>query len=1174
MHNSFYKISLLLLFTLSSPLRIFSQDLVINEIMTSNITSYTDEFGSTPDWIEIYNNSSQSIDLGKYFLSDEKVNLDKWKLPSIELASHEFLLIALSGRNINNIASAWKTVIKENDIWKYFIGDQEPPLLWKNNEFNDLSWSSGFSGFGYGDGDDNTIIENVNSIYLRKSFDINDVNNISQVMFNIDYDDGYVAYINGIEISKENIEIPSDQITYLTNADISIEPRLINNQKLDAVFVNNLQSFLVDGRNILSIQIHNSSISSSDLSAIPFLTLGYKDKVETENVADELISLLPKAHANFSVANGKESIYLSSSEGIIVDSVGPILIHEDMSYGRYPDGSNSWFYFIEPSPENSNPNTFFLGYVEEPLLDFTPGFYNGILSLHITNNNGLNSYYTLDGSEPTINSNLYQNAITLTKTTVVKIKSFEDGYLPSITNTSTFFINENVNLPVVSISTNPENLWDYDNGIYVIGPNAESEFPFFGANFWQDWEKESNFEFFDLQNIRHVNENCMIKIFGGWSRGNDQKSLAVVPNKSINFNFFDEIDINEFNSLVLRNSGNDWNFTMLRDGFISRIADYLNVDHLAYQPTELYLNGEYWGIHNLREKLNLSYINSHHDIDKDNIDLLELNGDVIDGDNEEYFQLINYLNTHNLNNDENYNYIKKIIDVPSFIDYQIIEIYIANIDWPGNNIKFWKEKGELGKWRWILFDTDFGFGWLYGEDYDHNTLRFALETNGPDWPNPPWSTFILRKLMENANFKRDFINRYSDLINTSFKTGEILQIFNNVTEEIKLAIPRHSERWNQFTYNQWLDNLNVIKRFIELRTVYLNYYFMEEFNLNEPKEIEINVSSTAGGKIKINSLWPATYPWKGKYFKDHIIQLKAIPNPGYSFIGWSGASNSLSDSLEFSISDWSSIQANFSKSAEYPSVVINEINYNSSSTFDTEDWIELFNNSNSDIDLSNWVLKDELDTNIFVIPEGTLLNSNDYLIISRDTLDFNSLVGLSQKRIGEFDFGLNNSGDLIRLFNSEMILIDSVRYDDRFPWPTEPDGSGQTLELINPSLDNSIPSNWNSSLDFGTPGYQNSSFVVEVKKEKELPKEYSLNQNYPNPFNPSTTIEYSIRQSGNVELKIYDVLGNEIKTIVKDKKEPGNYSVDFNAFGYSSGVYFYQLRVNDFIESKKMLLLK
>ena len=213
--------------------------------------------------------------------------------------------------------------------------------------------------------------------------------------------------------------------------------------------------------------------------------------------------------------------------------------------------------------------------------------------------------------------------------TVIKAASFKDGWLRSPIKTRTFIIDDqNNNFPAVFLSTDPDNFFDYNTGIYEMGPNASSDYPHFGANFWEDWEKPIFIEVLDTNNT-YYSSPAGVKIFGGWSRGQAQKSLSLFArgqygNNEFNYRFFPDLEIEKFQSLVLRNSGNDWNFTMLRDGYATGLFKDIDIDIQGYRPMLVYLNGEFWGLYNLREKVNEHFIASHHPIDPDEIDLIEV----------------------------------------------------------------------------------------------------------------------------------------------------------------------------------------------------------------------------------------------------------------------------------------------------------------------------------------------------------------------------------------------------------------------------------------------------------------------------------------------------------------------------------------------------------------------
>ena len=1160
-----------------------AQNLIINEVMSSNRTAFIDEFDSTPDWIELFNSSSNEINLSDYYLSDNEQNLNKWKLPNVALAPQSYYLILASGKDINMVAAEWETIIDRGDTWRYFPGNREPNSQWKSVEFDDSDWVSGSSGIGYGDGDDETIIDPVMSLYLRKEFFIDDLENITNLMFNMDFDDGYVAYINGYEISRENLGEEGELIPYFRSADNYREATLYQGYKLDAIHIDDYSSFLLQGKNVISIQVHNYNITSSDLSAIPYLNIGYGSSTGQKYISPDIELLITRPHTNFSISNGNEKILLSNSDSVVIDSVGSIFIQTDISYGRKLNDLSTWLYFEEATPGRENDINGYFGTVELPEVTTPPGFYQNSVSVElIETDDQVRTYYSLDGSVPDQKSSQYMQPIFIDETSVLKIKSFAENLIPSPTYTSTYFIDQNKELPIISISTDPSNLWDYETGIYVLGPNAEPEYPYFNANFWQDWERPANFEYFEIDRDQKINQDVIIKIFGGWSRGNAQKSLSLFAegNKNFDYEFFPNLNLSEFRSIVLRNSGNDWNSTMLRDGFIHSLADELSIDNLAYQPAVLYLNGEYWGIQNIREKLNLNYITSHHDVKKQDISLLEHNGSVIDGTNEDYIEMIAFLNSHNLALDANYEIMKNHIDIASFIDYQLLEIFVANTDWPGNNVKFWRDNSENGKWRWILFDTDFGFNWIWAEDYTHNTLEFALEENGPEWPNPPWSTFILRKLLENKNFQNDFVNRYADLTNTTFLASNVKEKITEKVNKIKNEIQAHSDKWNTFTITEWVNNINTMNRFAEFRIAYLNNYFRERFGLGATVKINLNISNSNSGKIKINSIIPQVYPWNGEYFANTKINLIALPNPGYEFTGWSGVANAITDTISLDIEKNSEIKANFVKISDHPNLVINEINYNSSSSFDSEDWIEIYNNSDEIHDISNWKLKDENDNNIFIFPENLTVTNDDYFVICRDSASFRNLYGENIKIVGNFNFGLNNSGDLIRIYNKNDELIDSVRYSDDEPWPEKSDGMGSTLELINPDLDNSFAANWKSSVERGTPGAKNSSFIVGVDKLRDdIPSTYKLYQNYPNPFNPSTMLRYQLPENSKVKLEIFNINGQKITTLVNEEHAAGTYQVIWNGKNNSdvpvgSGVYIYRISTSKFNKANKMILMR
>ena len=643
---------------------------------------------------------------------------------------------------------------------------------------------------------------------------------------------------------------------------------------------------------------------------------------------------------------------------------------------------------------------------------------------------------------------------------------------------------------------------------------------------------------------------------------------------------------------------------------IQNLAQPLDLEQQAFRPCVVYMNGEYFGILNLREKMNEEYLEMHNGVDPNNLDILEFSGQAIEGETEHYDHLLDFISNNDLSVSENYEYVKTIVDIDNFINYQAFQIYIDNRDWPGNNIKFWRPKTDTGRWRWLLYDTEWGFGInAYGSGgneyaYTYNTLEFATSpTQTPNHhANPPWSTFLLRSLLENYEFKYRFINRFADFINTIFEEDIMLNEIDSLETLIESDMYRHYEKWRQpvwwssdilwwENFNYWSYFTQILKDFAANRSAYMISHVLSKFDLRGTTLINLNVVPENAGKIQISTVIPEDYPWKGHYFRGVPITFKAIPLPGYQLKKWTGYFENSSSETTIVLDSDATITAEFEPFNDLSStVVINEINYNSENNFDPEDWIELYYEGEEAIDLSQWLFKDSQDTNIFKFPNGVSINSGDFLVLCRDTTLFKSVFPNVANYIGNFNFGLSGSGDIVRIYNTQDSLIDSVKYNDTTPWPTGADGGGATLELKNPSRDNSFAENWAASTGHGSPGVVNSAYTsIKEKTNKLIPSDFILYQNYPNPFNNATTIKYHLPVASQVELSIFNILGQKVATLVSDKQKAGSYKVNWDATGlsvgqtglsggttgFASAVYLYHLETDKgFMQTKKLILMK
>jgi|WetSurMetagenome_2_1015567.scaffolds.fasta_scaffold00015_76 hypothetical protein len=1158
---------LLYVLLLFVPLPLYSQ-VVINEFSASNYSGITDEDGDHSDWLELYNPSSSAVNIGGYYLSDNQKRLNKWTLPTIDLGPHSYLLVFASGKDRTEIPVSYQTVIRRGDSWKYFVPSSEIGNGWKNNGFNDATWNSGLSGFGYGDDDDSTVLPSVMTVYIRKEFTISDPADISELILSIDYDDGFVAYINGHEIARSNLGTSGSTVTY-NQAALGREALMFSGGYPENYFVTNPSSVLTPGINIIAIEGHNTGTTSTDFSLIPMVTISYNGDSSPDDVPGYIQLSGKKLHTNFKIAAEGETLFFSNADSSVIDSVPSVGLVADATFGHKPDGTGPLFYFHTPTPGSSN---IYQSYTSLPVGDTVKfsaegGYFPATFQLVLSSPDPADTiFYTLDGSEPSRDGLVYSIPLQISNDCVVRAISLNINKLPGVVSTRTY-IKKDHTLPVVCLTTDPYNLWDNNYGIYVLGPNASDSYPYFGANFWQDWERKAHMELYDANGIKQIDQDIGVKIYGNYSRANAQKSMALYARReygkgSFKYKFFKDKPIDEFESIILRNGGNDWDRAIIRDGLTSTLVRDMDVDRLAFQPAIIYINGEYWGILNIREKISQNYVAENHFVDPEKVNLLENLGGIVDGDNMPYLELVEYLNVNTLESDNSYQIVANQIDVNNFIQYQLTEIYIDNRDWPGNNIKFWNTTDPGSKWRWIFFDTDFGFSIWDASAYTFNTLEFALATDGPGWPNPPWSTLLLRRMISNPGFKNEFINQYADRINTNFTAERVNAVVDSIKQLYIPEITEHISRWG-LNYSYWQTNYSNIKSFATNRPSFAREHLKTMMELTQTYNIRVEVSIPGAGRVQVNSVIPSKYPFTGVYFKGVPIKLTAIPAPGYKFTGWeSGGFTSFPRTLYYNMEAGGRFRALFSLSEPGDNnIVINEINYNSSPDRNTEDWVELYNAGKSTVNLKGWRISDAGPESGFIIPDDVILVPGSIVVICHNTKAFRNFYPGMKNITGDLDFGLSSTGDDINLYDDQNNLIDYVSYTPNSPWPTDANGTGASIELTDPFKDNNLGKNWRSKYDGGSPGEKN--ILTAIDDLSDNPKPDMDLRCYPSPFRDFTTIYFKIDAAGKYRVQVYDLQGRMIKTIADRSFDPGSYYLDWHGDSpdgkVKEGLYFIKL---------------
>lgn len=1058
-----------------------SAQVIINEVSPSNVNSLVDNYGEYPDWVELYNNGTNSVNLEGYALSDDPFINNKWVFPSIDMASGEYLIVYLSGKNVVDKIDHWESPVLESNIWRYTVPTSTTSEDWNENSFDDSSWDEGVGGIGYGDDDDATEISGpVNSIFMRTEFSIVDTSEIQALAFHMDYDDGFIAYINGYEIARGNMT-SSD---YDAEANSSHESEIVNGGTpreylLDA---KTIKPYLINGTNVLSVQTHNNISTSSDLTSRPFLSFGLNTATTYWNALHSYFTP-PSAqvyiHSNFSLNNGKEGILLFNPQGTPIDGINPPEVLPDMSYGRITDGSSTFKMFMPSTPNvTNNGGTSFDGIWEDELtFSLDAGFYSGEQTVSITAlKPESNIRYTTDGSKPTSNSLLYSSAISISKTTVLRAGAFRTGYIAENIETNTYVIGESNNpkLPVMSISTNPEGFFSEETGIYELGPNASGVAPNYGANFWEDWEREIHIEYFDEYDQLGIEQDCGAKIFGGWSRDQDMKSLRLIGreeygDKDFDYPFFKHKNIQSFRQLVLRNSGNDFNNIHFRDGLNHEvIREITNLDYMSFQPVVVFINGEYFGIHNLRERINDNYIQDNHGVDNNAVNLIERD-DAKYGDNIDWLETVDFVINNDLSIQSNYDQVKNILDIPNWIDFFAAQTYHINWDAPHNNVRIWRPQDKSVGWRFLYYDTDFGlnlFGGYAGRTApDYNELERYIEDDRSNF-SP-----MFKNLLTNDEFKCQFATRYADLMNTVYKASNYKAVCDSIKNLMTDDMPEHFDKWGS-DFNSWDANISDVKSFLDDRETEVRSHLHSELTgLGTDRTLTLNITPEGSGKIVINTVSPDIYTWSGDYFSGCPIDVTVIPAKGFTFSNWSGANASSNENINLTLGANNDLTANFTVDNTPDLITISEINYNSlDDTLDSGDWIELYNYGTSSVDLSGWTFKDGNDYNGYSIPNGTVLNAGDYLVVAADLIKFSNVNPTVTNLAGPLGFKLSSSGEDIRVYDNYNRFYTSVKYNNKAPWSELADGKGGTLELIDPNNDLNDASSWFGGCLGGSPG--------------------------------------------------------------------------------------------------------
>ena len=581
------------------------------------------------------------------------------------------------------------------------------------------------------------------------------------------------------------------------------------------------------------IELHNTSAESVNLSGF-----GLSDK---ENYAafsfPEGTVIAPDGYlavycskepsdttrlwAGFSLRNGEDFVYLSDPEDHILLEYGPVSMPKGQSLASIQGYPFITTEIMTPGKPNEATGI-------APAASVASGQYDGIDTLEVRLVADGEIHYTLNGALPGKGSEKYTKPFRLAKTTVIRAVAVSaDGTLSPVSS-YTFLINEGHQLDVVSLVSNPDGLFStgsgiYSNGPYRLKPNGTEDdgtpginYPYTEANYWRKWWRKANVSFLPKEGAG-FSVDCGTSIFGGFSRINAKKSMkfkfkSVYGPSKLHYKLFPEREMSEYKSFIVRTGGQDVYGTLIKDDLASSLAEGL-LDLMATRPVVYYINGQYYGIYFLREKVNKHFIAGHYNIPTDSLDIIQGYSNTENGTIREWNAFLSYVKSHDLSKPECYKWVTDRMDIQSFTDWVIAETYIDNRD--AGNVRCFKTPYLDNKWHWILYDVDMG---LYSPRSDTFLVYYRPTAQRI------CQTDLIRALLKNPEYREFYLSRLEYQMTSVWNKDRVNAAIDRYVEMLDSEVARNNKRW-QGSYDGWKGKIEGLHRFADGRQAYLKEQF-------------------------------------------------------------------------------------------------------------------------------------------------------------------------------------------------------------------------------------------------------------------------------------------------------------------------------------------------------------
>jgi len=612
----------------------------------------------------------------------------------------------------------------------------------------------------------------------------------------------------------------------------------------------------------------------------------------------------------------------------------------------------------------------------EPVFSIPGGYYDQDVLVEIDGPpSSSHVIFTVDGSVPTqANGSLYNQPIRLGAPAVSVVRAravFPDGSLGPVVSAS-YFVGVQATLPLVSLIVDPADLWDAECGIYANPLET-------GAM----WERPADVTYVDQDCTFGFQIPAGVRIHGHGTRGFPKMSFRLYFRqeygaKRLEYPLFPGSEVTIFKRLVLHNSGQDrpvfphTNWTDLRNQLATELAFQHGGLAPYTRPVLLFINGELWGIYQIRERLDRFFLADHYGVEEaDFLEAPDVRGqsDIVMGDRKDWDRLQQFLDTHDLTDPASYAYVESQVDIANFIDYNILQIYASNDDWPHQNVHQFRPAVPGGRWHWLFWDSDRGFAAQPVGRVDADIMAHLLEYN--DRYTDGRDMLLLRKLLGNPGFRERFLSRTADLFNTTLAPSSVVALIDDLVAGIEPDIVYETSRWT--ISSNWATNVEELRDFARRRPDFVRQHMVESFDLAGTATLTFEPPA-GGGYVAVNGFLLDDLPWQGVYFQGVPVQIVAVPAPGFRFAGWEGDALPQTASIVWTVEAPRTFAPRFERvAADAPQpgdVIFVDCSLGEGSHL-ADDWFELRVTRPGGVDLHGWRVTDN-DTKM-ATDEGSVI---------------------------------------------------------------------------------------------------------------------------------------------------------------------------------------------------------